>query len=148
MPTPTYSFPYPAPGDPPNGPVQLEELALAVEEEVARIDNELAGDSWQALTGGGGSGWDYDENAYRKRAGVVTVQIDTQRSGGDTSPGNVVFGTLPSGYRPSRTIFGTVMNQQNGVPHLFQVETDGTVTGIQVQADTNERIRGLINFPV
>src|SRR5690606_39863984 len=87
MPTPTYSFPYPAPGDPPNGPVQLEELALAVEEEVARIDNELAGDSWTTLTGGGGSGWDYDDNAYRKRDGVVTARLGTQREGDATAPG-------------------------------------------------------------
>jgi len=147
VPTATYGFPFPAPADPPNGPVQFEELAKSVEDEIVRIDNELAGSSWTALAGGEGGGWDHNSD-YRKRAGVVTVQVDVQRTGADTSVGNLVFGVLPSGFRPSRTVFGTCMNQQSGQVILFQIETDGTVTGVQRQADTNERIRGLINFPV
>ena len=39
--TPTYNFPYPSLSDPPNGPAQIGALALAVEDELERIDNAI-----------------------------------------------------------------------------------------------------------
>jgi len=39
--TPTYNFPYPALSDSPNGPAQIGALALAVEDELERIDNAI-----------------------------------------------------------------------------------------------------------
>jgi hypothetical protein len=39
--TPIYGLPYPSLSDPPHGPDQLEALALGVEDELFRIDNEL-----------------------------------------------------------------------------------------------------------
>jgi hypothetical protein len=39
--TPVYNFPYPALSDSPNGPAQFSALALAVEDELERIDNAI-----------------------------------------------------------------------------------------------------------
>lgn len=39
--TPTYNFPYPALSDSPNGPSQIGALAVAVEDELERIDNAI-----------------------------------------------------------------------------------------------------------
>lgn len=40
--TPVYSFPTPAPGEPPDVPVDMQDLADAVETEVARIDVDVS----------------------------------------------------------------------------------------------------------
>lgn len=42
--TPTYGIPYPSLSDPPNGPAQMQALALEVETEITRVDARIATD--------------------------------------------------------------------------------------------------------
>lgn len=43
--TPVYGIPYPSLSDPPNGPAQMQALALEVENELTRVDSRIATDS-------------------------------------------------------------------------------------------------------
>lgn len=101
--------------------------------------------AWTSLPSGV-AGWTHSSE-YARRSGVVSVQVDAQRSGSGISSTDTAMGTLPAGFRPARTVFASVMNQTTREVYLCQVATTGVVTVIGLTAATSERVRQVITFP-
>lgn len=101
---------------------------------------EFQGDSgW--ITPSMGGGWTANaDTAYRRKAGLVTVNLNTAKA---TYATNEVICSLPAGFRPDRTLY--VVGQIAGSTRLFSVHADG---GVRSVGSGTTGILGTVTFPV
>lgn len=111
--TPVYGIPYPVLGDSPNGPSQMQALALEVETELVRIDNAVAAINGLDVAFSGST-------------------ADETFASGTFIPGTVVIGTTFVAPASSKVIVywsGALVNDVGGnaVILSFEMKTGGTV---------------------
>lgn len=116
MPSTTYGLPYPASTDPPQGHLQIQALAQALDPEA--WTNATLQNSWVS----GGAPWFtpgyYKSNGIVRLRGMVT-----------SGSSNATILTLPTGYRPASTCeFGCV--SQAGTIGRIQVTSAGAVVQV------------------
>lgn len=90
--TPVYAFPYPSLSDPPNGSVQLQALAEALEDEIIRVDNDVT--DVREVTDLLASGATL--NSVQNTSGTTTSTSYTETLTGGTAC-SLVFVAPPSG---------------------------------------------------
>lgn len=111
--TPVYGIPYPVAGDAPNGPTQMQALALEVETELVRVDAAIASINGLDIAFAGSSSDETFASATFIPGTVVVGVAFTAPASGKVI---VLFG----GYIASNV-------NQNAVLLSFEMKTGGTV---------------------
>ncbi|MFD6638333.1 hypothetical protein ACFWDN_21230 [Micromonospora chalcea] len=97
------------------------------------------------------TGWKATENSLQRRNGIVVLSLNVTRTG-SALPSNAthIFGSLPSGFRPSFDVEGTALYWSGGSPMNFRALRNGDLfivapagTGIS----QNRGVQGQIVFP-
>jgi hypothetical protein len=126
--TPIYGLRYQGSNDAPDGPMLGENLALDVEDELARIDaaiTALTATTSLSLSNGWTAGGFGAPTAVKFGRHVVLTGSITP---GTTSNGTVVA-TIPSGYRPQTELYIQVAAGASGLTVVaLDIQTNGNIT--------------------
>ena len=101
---------------------------------------------WQYLTGNATS---TNYLRWRCRSGIVFIEINYANSAGvPTASSNAkTFGTIPSGYRPTKSISSVHYSGSNNVGCLW-IETDGKVKANTRASSAQSAIYGTLTYPL
>lgn len=84
---------------------------------------------------------------YRKKAGIVFVQVNYTSGASVPTSGSKLIGTLPSGYRPDLTVSSAAYFTSNNTGSLW-VESNGQVRANTRASSAQATLYGTISFPV
>lgn len=92
---------------------------------------------------GWGSG--YENSAYCRRSGFVTVAVSANRD--DASAANSIIFALPPGFWPSRTLRSDASRSAGTAAAEVAIDSSGSVVCVNARGGT-EHISALLTFPV
>lgn len=122
--TPKRAYPFPAGNVTPNVPYWLQQIAVAVENDVADLTFDTG---WMDLPLA--AGWAATEwgARYRRKSNVVYFQVSLRPR--SWTAGQIIA-TMPAGYRPIyRTYFSS--SYDGGVANEIQLNSNGQLTVIK-----------------